>query len=189
MDPAGVRSAYRLTLRAISASVMHQSRSTHAIRRLYGPTFRGAAQVAQALRDDQLQPAERTRLTGWLRTWNARVDETLKMLLNSAQSHGLTSKITRNLSHIQCMYMDIEDYRISRTHGEWDSQRPDEDRQRLIPKPKAVEKKKEEREIEDKGWGPLSQVILMAENTAGVHLGRLTFNKEMRRLRGKALRR
>lgn len=70
--PPSLTSLYRIFLRTISASVLHQSRSTRTIRRLYRPEFEAAANVARKLQVEKLKSAERVKLESWLEVWNAR---------------------------------------------------------------------------------------------------------------------
>lgn len=60
-------SAYRLTLRALSASVRHHPSATRNLRSLYRPTFREAATVLQRYNENR-SVEDRT----WLREWNDR---------------------------------------------------------------------------------------------------------------------
>ena len=70
--PPSLTSLYRIFLRTISASVLHQSRSTRTIRRLYRPEFEAAVNVIRKLQSDTLESTERTKLESWLGVWNAR---------------------------------------------------------------------------------------------------------------------
>ena len=69
--PATFTSLYRLFLRASSASVLHHTVATRNLRRLWRPTFDGAATVAKRLHVSQ-DVTERSRLRDWLNTWEKR---------------------------------------------------------------------------------------------------------------------
>ncbi|EJD49784.1 hypothetical protein AURDEDRAFT_161336 [Auricularia subglabra TFB-10046 SS5] len=187
MDPAGVRSVYRLALRAISASVLHSSRSVHHLRRLYKPTFRAGLVVASKLQNSKLQPEERVELEWWLKTWNSRVDGTLKLLIYSAKARGVPDLVTRNLSHLFHSYYAMRNHQTLRTAGEWNPHLTHYD---VRPLSQKVQRKQAmESEIESKGWDGLTQAIRMAESTAGLSLGRLEYDLHIRRYKGQKFRR
>lgn len=70
--PQSFTSLYRLFLRATSASVLHQSRSTRSLRRLWRPTFKYAGNVIHRLQSETLGTPERARMESWLKVWDTR---------------------------------------------------------------------------------------------------------------------
>lgn len=70
--PPSLTSLYRIFLRTISASVLHQPRSTRSIRYLYRPEFEAAANVIHKLQAETLDSNERVKLESWLKVWNTR---------------------------------------------------------------------------------------------------------------------
>lgn len=70
--PPTFTSLYRLFIRTSSASVLHQKRATRNLRRLWRPTFDGAASAIHQLQDEKIDPTTRNSLQNWLEVWNHR---------------------------------------------------------------------------------------------------------------------
>jgi len=180
-------SLYRLFLRAISASVLHQSGAKRDLRRLWRPTFVGAAEVVHRLQSYSQESTERAKLEAWLELWNTRMDSTLNLLYLSSQSRGLPHQLTRNLSRLQRGHLKWTRNHYSTISKTW---RPHLDpsspeyapkvfvSQKAISKARKTEERLRKQAAFDRScWGALGEVVRMAEGTHGISLGRATFNK------------
>ncbi|ELU42141.1 hypothetical protein AG1IA_03833 [Rhizoctonia solani AG-1 IA] len=92
LSPA-IRSLYRIFLRATSASVLHHSSATRCLRTRYRPIFEHYVRLHQ----DQ---ATNNTIGNVLQEWDERIDNTLRLLHNSAVLRGLPHKITRSMSQL-----------------------------------------------------------------------------------------
>ncbi|KAJ7750093.1 hypothetical protein DFH07DRAFT_746435 [Mycena maculata] len=96
--PPDLTSLYRLFLRTSAASVLHQSRATRALRKLWRPTFEDAASVTAGLQNEALSAVNRNDHEIWLQSWHLRMDNTLAMLFTSSKTRGVPHQVTRNLN-------------------------------------------------------------------------------------------
>lgn len=162
-------SLYRLFLRTVSASVLHQPRAVADLRALWRPVFKDAAK--------QHNPE-------WLKTWDKRADRTLALLYSSAQSRGLPSSLTRNLVYL----VHAETHRLrysTRRYKPWSPQLPPTSPLYKPPQPPTQSqlnreaKNKNWAAMEDSGWAALSEVVRMAEGRDGLLLGRVSVKGRM----------
>ncbi|KAF8312209.1 hypothetical protein DL93DRAFT_1325060 [Clavulina sp. PMI_390] len=86
--PPSFRSLYRITLRALSASVAHHRAAARNMRRLYRPTFDQAAAV-------HMSPASMERAS-WLAEFDKRMDNTIAFLIVSATVNSTAHKVTQS---------------------------------------------------------------------------------------------
>jgi hypothetical protein len=102
------------------------------------------------------------------------VDHTLELLYNSAISRGLPHQVTENLGHIT----GVERSRIVSAISKLPKWQPQAPSIPEVPKPltqkqlKTLEAKREQDQFKENAMGALSQVIRMAEASAGLTLGR-----------------
>ena len=109
------------------------------------------------------------------------VDNTLAMLYNSSQSRGLSHQLTRNLGYL--VYAERQRVKAFRLPV-WDPQKPGE-LVKLASRKLAAKQKHEQ--LVAKAWGPLSQVVKLAEAKDGLTLGRVAvkgWKAEIMRRRG-----
>lgn len=92
------------------------------------------------------------------------------MLYNSSQSRGLSHNLTRNLAYL--VYSErkrLREYKLN----VWN---PREPRQLVTPSAK-LERRREKKQLLERlkasAWGPLSQVVKLAEAKDGLTLGRV----------------
>jgi len=173
MEPAGVRSAYRLLLRAVSASVLHSRRSTFVLRRLYRPLFDSAYPQSHILVDASKPQANRDDAERWLSSWNTQLDATLQMLVSSAQNAGLANRLTRNLSHLSSDLARKDKGRLTRSVVNWNGQwTPEQLTVNMRSARSSLAKRAATQKLARQGLNSLHKVISMAEGTSGVLLGR-----------------
>ncbi|KAH7106597.1 hypothetical protein BKA62DRAFT_687595 [Auriculariales sp. MPI-PUGE-AT-0066] len=177
MDPTGVRSVYRLFLRALSASVLHKSSATRLLRRLYRPVFREAGVAANQLQSRSLPQPDQARLRGQLKRWNARVEVTLQMLVSSAQSRGLPDLLTRNLSVLMFDFVRKDDAQLLRPVSHWNGQWTESQISSVNSSNTALLKQRaRNREVQELGGNLVNQTLEMAEITSGLIMGRIVSN-------------
>jgi len=157
-ESAHLRSLYRLTLRAISASVLHQPSAARNMRLLYRPIFEDAA---TRLAD----PSARD----WKAHWTRTLDETLDFLYSSAVSKSLAHKAIRNVSfiiqaHLGSLY--------PRSPPRWDPQKPLGQSITVTQKGAKLPSKRASDIALRINYG-LGEVVKMAEFRGGISLGRL----------------
>jgi len=183
--PPTFSSLFRLFLRATSASVLHNSRSTRNLRRVWRPTFNAAAKVVHRLQSVQLESGERERLQDWLKVWDTRLDNTLTLLYSSSQSRGLPHELTQNLSFLLGHHLKWTQKHYYTSSGTWRPQL-DPSSPEYLPWPMALptqkmrdkaEKMKKHKRFDRSAWGALGEVVRMAEGRHGISLGRATFNE------------
>ncbi|TFK50810.1 hypothetical protein OE88DRAFT_1735559 [Heliocybe sulcata] len=185
--PPHFTSLYRICLRAVSAAVLHQSFATRKLRTLFKPSFREAAKVVRQVQDARAKGIDDAAVKTkekWLEDWNRRADNTLSLLLNSATSKGLPHKVTRNLALLEAQHRSWAEKRYYSSRGYWNPSLPVDD-QRYVDPSFAVsfnllrESKRDammrQQEIIDAAWGPLGEVVRMAEGRDGVWLGRVGY--------------
>ncbi|KIM82415.1 hypothetical protein PILCRDRAFT_70613 [Piloderma croceum F 1598] len=179
--PPHFTSFYRLFLRATSAAVLHHSRSTRALRRVWRPTFHGAAEVIHRLQSCSRESPKRKELESWLKLWNARMDSTLNLLYSSSQTRGLSHELTGNMAEIQHHYLKWAQRHFN---GPWSIWKPQLDPTDPAYSPMHIieksrqrgERKKQRQSVFDRNaWGALGEVVRMAEGRDGVSLGRMNF--------------
>ncbi len=92
------------------------------------------------------------------------------MLYNSSQSRGLSHNLTRNLAHL--VYSERKRLRGYKLNV-WNPREP----RRLVDISAKSDKKMEKRQLFERlktsAWGPLSQVVNLAEAKDGLTLGRV----------------
>ncbi|KAF9785703.1 hypothetical protein BJ322DRAFT_1005172 [Thelephora terrestris] len=164
----GLRSLYRLVLRASSASVLHARPATPRLRVTWRPTFEMAAQMAQKVQHPS--PTEGgTRAAAqaqeWLNEWENRMDNTLSLLYSSAISRGLPHKLTRNLHTLSKCRKDWVNLTYDRPAAPW---RPTGEPVRINLK-NAQKSKGESGEL---AWNMVGEVVRMAEGRDQLMLGR-----------------
>lgn len=171
MDPSTLAwtksfiSSYRLTLRALSASVRHHPTSARNLRSLYRPVFRDTA--AKLHQQHAATKASETQRE--LYEWNRRLDRTLAILLSSATTGGQLKRLVRNLSTLTDVYRTRVAADVSARHrraGEWNGQKvtPVTVKKVVLPN--------EREEIQMSAWSALGELVLAAENDTQCLLGR-----------------
>ncbi|CEL56539.1 hypothetical protein RSOLAG1IB_07888 [Rhizoctonia solani AG-1 IB] len=150
LSPA-VRSLYRIFLRATSASVLHHSNATRCLRTRYRPVFEHYAGLHQ-------EQATNGAIGDVIREWDQRIDNTLGLLYNSAISHGLPHKITRNLSQL------VHSRFLEQKHTSHPKYNPDRNVTKLPPRSPTVE-------LSDELHRMLEETTQLAEGTTGLVLG------------------
>ncbi|KZP13021.1 hypothetical protein FIBSPDRAFT_869774 [Athelia psychrophila] len=179
--PPSLTSLYRIFLRTISASVLHQSRSTRSIRRLYRPEFEAAVNVIHTLQVETLDSAERVKSESWLGVWNTRMDATLDLLYSSSQSRGLSHKLTQNMALLSANHARWSHKHFDTPSGSW---RPNlapnapEYQPRQTKGRSAKEHKRQEgRAFDRNAWGAIGEAVMMAEGSQNISLGKILRNK------------
>ncbi|KAI0937740.1 hypothetical protein AcW1_003818 [Taiwanofungus camphoratus] len=184
--PPTFTSLYRLFLRTIAASVLNQPSATRELRKLWRPTFDGAARVIRTLQRGSISPGDREKLQRWHDIWEKRMDNTLSLLCVSAQSRGLPHVLTRNIHLLLKSYHRYAAQKRNFERQHWNGQLPpSSDRY----KPRTVilgsrvvnqeNKKAKWARVDDEAWGAIGEVVLMAEGKHGISLGR--FQNEERK--------
>ncbi|KAF8331459.1 uncharacterized protein EI90DRAFT_3057998 [Cantharellus anzutake] len=158
LDPTRLRSLYRLTLRAISASVLNQPTATRNLRFLYRPIF-----------EDVVMKLAHSPSREWKDHWTHMTDETLELLYSSAVSKCLAHKAIRNMSwivqgHLRSLY--------PRNLPKWDSKKPPERAIIVTQKGAKLPSQKASQIAARIDYG-LGEVIKLAECSGGITLGRL----------------
>lgn len=185
--PPSFTSLYRLFLRTSSAAVLHHRVATRYIRTLWKPTFREAAVVIHKLQSPTLGTLEREELAKWHSRWELSsecrvdtllqsstlilvVDQTLSLLVTSAQSRGLAHKLTRNLSILHFGFQNYQ--KSSRYHAThfWDPQQREYQPARQAQPCQTMAKI-----FDGQSWGALEETARMAEGKSGITLGRMEF--------------
>ncbi|KAJ7672073.1 hypothetical protein B0H17DRAFT_184091 [Mycena rosella] len=167
--PSSFTSLYRLFLRTSTAAVLHQPRAAKNIRKLWRPTFDDGACVTAQLQAASLSAVQRSDLEIWLKTWHARVDNTLAMLYTSSKTHGLSHRLTRNLG----LLVRAEQHRINRRRlPEWKANPPanyNPERDLQLESKKQLE--------EAHAWDAIEEVVRMAEGRNEIVLGRISLKR------------
>ncbi|EKM81217.1 hypothetical protein AGABI1DRAFT_72102 [Agaricus bisporus var. burnettii JB137-S8] len=175
--PADFRSFYRLFRRACSASVLHRSAETVALRNLYRYTFRRAGLVYMRYKTESPDDEANVKRKAWLDSWNQRMDNTLSLLYNSSHTRGLPHQITKYLGH----FIFVQRFRHRHTKDQgltWNPQLP-RDSPEYKPRPKkpatlAKQSKQEKmKQLADDALGHLREVARMAEGRDEVLFGSL----------------
>lgn len=196
--PADFRSFYRLFRRACSASVLHRSAETVALRNLYRYTFRRAGLVYMRYKTESPDDEANIKRKAWLDSWNQRsafvvwvissfffslsefenlVDNTLSLLYNSSHTRGLPHQITKYLGH----FIFVQRFRHRHTKDQgltWNPQLP-RDSPEYKPRPKkpatlAKQSKQEKmKQLADDALGHLREVARMAEGRDEILFGSL----------------
>lgn len=104
------------------------------------------------------------------------VDNTLSLLYNSSHSHGLANRLTRNLSHLHANV-------YHKKTGTWKPQHAPDDPIYRISDPAQSEKVKmvlqrRNKELKNRSWNALGEVVRMAESTNEISLGRVIKNPD-----------
>jgi len=185
--PPSFTSLYRLFLRTSSAAVLHHGAATRYVRTLWKPTFREAAVVVHKLQSPTLGTSEKEQLEKWHSRWELSsecqvdtllrptmlilvVDQTLSLLITSAQSRGLAHKLTRNLSFLHFGFQKYqEDTRYSIKQA-WNPQQ-----QGYKPARQAHSSQTMAERFDGQSWGALEETVRMAEGKSGLSLGRMEF--------------
>ncbi|KAF7782775.1 hypothetical protein Agabi119p4_2151 [Agaricus bisporus var. burnettii] len=175
--PADFRSFYRLFRRACSASVLHRSAETVALRNLYRYTFRRAGLVYMRYKTESPDDEANVKRKAWLDSWNQRMDNTLSLLYNSSHTRGLPHQITKYLGH----FIFVQRFRHRHTKDQgltWNPQLP-RDSPEYKPRPKkpatlAKQSKQEKmKQLADDALGHLREVARMAEGRDEIVFGSL----------------
>ncbi|XP_006461347.1 hypothetical protein AGABI2DRAFT_205102 [Agaricus bisporus var. bisporus H97] len=175
--PADFRSFYRLFRRACSASVLHRSAETVALRNLYRYTFRRAGLVYMRYKTESPDDEANVKRKAWLDSWNQRMDNTLSLLYNSSHTRGLPHQITKYLGH----FIFVQRFRHRHTKDQgltWNPQLP-RDSPEYKPRPKkpatlAKQSKQEKmKQLADDALGHLREVARMAEGRDEILFGSL----------------
>ncbi|EGO00811.1 hypothetical protein SERLA73DRAFT_178752 [Serpula lacrymans var. lacrymans S7.3] len=184
--PRSFISLYRLFLRTAGAAVLQHPGATSNIRRLWRPTFEGAAQVTRQLQCNSVTARERENLERWLADWENRMDNSLSLLCTSAQSSGVSHRLTRNLNRIIRSHRDWVRREYCNHRQTWRPQL-DPSSPEYLPKPiplegsrpgKAQEKKRKIRQFDENGWKALGEVVRMAEGRHSITLGRIRLKRD-----------
>ena len=103
------------------------------------------------------------------------VDNTLKLLYNSAVSRGLPHDLTKNLSLLVYRHERWwTDRYLAPLSPEWNPHRPPDPIDVSSPRArKRGEKRRRWREMDDRAWDAISEVVRMAEGRDGLSLGRV----------------
>ncbi|KDQ56432.1 hypothetical protein JAAARDRAFT_132762 [Jaapia argillacea MUCL 33604] len=176
--PAEFTGLYRLFLRSLSVAVLDHPGSTSRLRRIWAPTFRGAGQVIRRLQTTPKSHPERVSLERWLNAWNQRIDNTLALLVDSAQSRGLSHKITHNFAHLHWSNQRWSRYIHHKAEQIWlPNLAPDSEvywpGEKRIKQKNTEEKVRRAKELDVQAWSLLGEVVRMAEATGGMSLGRM----------------
>jgi hypothetical protein len=201
--PPSFTSFYRLFLRATSAAVLNHPKSTRALRRVWRPTFHGAAEVIHRLQSCSQRSPEHKNLESWLKLWNTRsmcfcklfikpgltlvssVDSTLNLLYSSSQTRGLSHELTTNIARFQSNHLTWAHYHFYSVTSTWKpNMKPTNpaylpmDTTKVKEKDRAKDKRRQRHvAFERNAWGALGEVVRMAEGRDGVSLGRMSFNE------------
>ena len=102
------------------------------------------------------------------------VDNTLKLLYNSATSRGLPDDLTKNLSFLMYGHRRWwKDRYYSSSGSPWNPQRPPDPMAALSPKAKSRDAKRNRwREMDDRSWNAIEDVVKMAEGRHQIFLGK-----------------
>jgi hypothetical protein len=185
--PPSFTSLYRLFLRTSSAAVLHHGVATRYVRTLWKPTFREAAVVVHKLQSPTLGTSERVKLERWHSRWESTsecrvdtflqptmlilvVDQTLSLLVTSAQSRGLAHKLTRNLSFLHYGFQIYQRSTHYYSTHLWDPQQREYKPARQAQRSQSMAKR-----FDRQSWGALEETARMAEGKSGITLGRMEF--------------
>ena len=106
------------------------------------------------------------------------------MLYNSSQSRGLSHQLTRNLGYL--VYAERQRVKAFRLPV-WAPQKPEELAKLALQSSRKLAAKQKHEQLVAKAWGPLSQVVKLAEAKDGLTLGRVAvkgWKAEIMRRRG-----
>ena len=103
------------------------------------------------------------------------VDNTLRLLYNSAVSRGLAHDLTKNLSFLVYRHDKWWTERYFTPLGPpWNPHRPPDPIDVSSPKAqKKGDRRRRWREMDDRAWDAISEVVQMAEGRHGVSLGKV----------------
>lgn len=204
--PPKFTSLYRLFLRAISASTLHNGPATRRIRRLYKPNFEAAARNIRHLENMEAGTAESVQIQKWLDTFDQRskkivssamktsdliyvfaltVNNTLEMLHTSSYSRGLAHQLFRSLAFLSRFQYSWSYERYLRPASYWNPKlppnSPEYKPQDLMEGSRKSNKEKNRmqmQKIKDKTWNAFGEVINMAEGRDGVIMGRVKWSRK-----------
>jgi len=168
--PPSFTSLYRLFLRTSSAAVLHHRAATRHVRTLWKPTFREAALVVHKLQSPTLGTSEKEQLEKWHSRWELSLDQTLSLLITSAQSRGLAHKLTRNLSFLHFGFQKYQESTRYSIKQAWNPQQ-----QGYKPVRQAHSSQTMAERFDGQSWGALEETVRMAEGKSGLSLGRMEF--------------
>ncbi|KIJ07362.1 hypothetical protein PAXINDRAFT_90534 [Paxillus involutus ATCC 200175] len=181
--PPAFTSLYRLVLRSTSASVLHHTIARKNLCKLWRPAFDAAAQVVRELQSHQLSQMERTRRERLLSILQLRVDATLTLLLNSANSRGIPHQVVRNLNLLRKRHVDWVQggYYSQLSKNAWKPQlsptAPEYSPRSLIPESHRAAviqaRRRENKQVDERCWNALGEVVRMAEGRHNMSLGRV----------------
>ncbi|KAJ7251143.1 hypothetical protein B0H12DRAFT_1018698 [Mycena haematopus] len=173
--PSDFTGLYRLFLRTSSASVLHQNKSTKALRRLWRPAFEDAARVTNRLQDNSLSASRRNELEVWLQTWHLRIDNTLALLYTSCKTRGLSHRLTRNIAGLirreqqRLDTMKLPEWKPTLAADAVEYQPFHAAKQRA-----AVEQLQDEAAV---AWNALEEVVRLAEGRSELSLGKIALKR------------
>ncbi|PVG02557.1 hypothetical protein CPB86DRAFT_865200 [Serendipita vermifera] len=151
-----IASAYRLTLRALSASVRHHPTATQNLRRLYRPAFVEAVATMESYIKEATTEKEVS-----IQEWNERLNRTLLLLHSSATSAGQPKKLIKNLSLLTDAYHTrayLDESALKRKAGQWNPEN--------IVKPSKLKNKTSANlardEVHLNAWSSLGELALAA---------------------------
>jgi hypothetical protein len=98
------------------------------------------------------------------------VDRTLSLLITSAQSRGLSHKLTRNLSFLHFGFQKYQEDTRYGTIRYWDPHQ-----QQYKPAREARLSQQAAENFDGQSWGALEETARMAEGKSGLSLGRMEF--------------
>jgi hypothetical protein len=151
--------------------------------------------VVTRLDDPSLPQDQQEGLRKWLEVWEHRsahllshfpnliglamnpvaVDNTLKLLYNSATSRGLPHNLTKNLSFLMYGHRKWWMDRFFTPSGSpWNPHRPPDPIPAISPKAKQKDAKRHRwREMDDRAWNGIEDVVKMAEGRHQISLGKV----------------
>ncbi|KAI5117943.1 hypothetical protein M0805_004708 [Coniferiporia weirii] len=177
--PPEFTALYRLFLRATSAAVLHNRPALKSLRKTYRHSFEAAASAIKCTHAESSSPEGVENAKRWLAEFDTRITNTLELLHNSALSRGLPHRVVSRLN-----FLARSNYGWSMGHYHtpailWNPQLPPNSPEYKIRPPseipggkKKVEKRAEDMQLNSAAWGPLGEVIQMAEGRDGLVLGR-----------------
>ncbi|KAF9523855.1 hypothetical protein CPB83DRAFT_774777 [Crepidotus variabilis] len=173
MTSSTLTSVYRLFLRTVSVSVLHQRSACLNLRRRWRPVFDAAAKVSLELQNVPAEAAQAYRLErlAWLVDWNKRIDNTLALLYNSANTRGLAHQVTRNLAHLAGLER-VRALASTRRLPKWNPQGATPSQAKLL---KTLEIKRLKAQFVANGLGAMNELVRVAEGSAGLAMGRQDF--------------
>ncbi|KIK96344.1 hypothetical protein PAXRUDRAFT_826056 [Paxillus rubicundulus Ve08.2h10] len=181
--PPTFMSLYRLVLRSTSASVLHHTVARKNLCKLWRPAFDAAARVVRELQTHQLSQMQRTKRERLLNIFQLRVDATLNLLLNSANSRGIPHQVVRNLNLLRKRHIDWVHggYYSQLSKNAWKPQlspkAPEYSPKSLIPESQRATviqaRRRKNKQADERCWNALGEVVRMAEGRHNMSLGRV----------------